>query len=80
MSYSIRFVGVAQLLPPRKNWAAGGSGLILLHTDYPKIQILTIADLLKGAKVQMPIQYGTFKQAKRVREVAGEQPELELLA
>lgn len=50
------------------------------HTEYPKIQILTIADLLKGAKVQMPVQYGTFKQAKRVREVAGEQPELEMLA
>jgi DNA modification methylase len=50
------------------------------HTDYPKIQILTIADLLKGAKVQMPMQYGTFKQSKRVREVGGEQPELELLA
>ncbi|WP_410971322.1 hypothetical protein, partial [Salmonella sp. SAL04269] len=47
------------------------------HTDYPRIQILTIADLLKGAKVQMPMQYGTFKQAKRVREVIGEQHELE---
>jgi len=50
------------------------------HTDYPKIQILTVADLLKGAKVQMPTQYGTFKQAKRVREVIGEQAELEMLA
>lgn len=50
------------------------------HSDYPKIQILTIAELLKGAKVQMPMQYGTFKQAKRVREVMGEQQELELLA
>ena len=48
------------------------------HTDYPKIQILTIADLLKGAKVQMPMQYGTFKQSKRVREVIGEQQELEI--
>ena len=48
------------------------------HTDYPKIQILTIADLLKGAKVQMPIQYGTFKQVRRVREVEGEQAELEM--
>ncbi|MGH2497448.1 MAG: DNA methyltransferase [Ktedonobacteraceae bacterium] len=46
------------------------------NSDYPKIQILTIADLLKGAKVQMPVQYGTFKQSKRVREIAGEQPEL----
>ncbi|HEY6543219.1 MAG TPA: DNA methyltransferase [Ktedonobacteraceae bacterium] len=50
------------------------------HTDYPKIQILTIADLFKGAKVQMPVQYGTFKQAKRVREVIGEQQELEMLS
>jgi site-specific DNA-methyltransferase (adenine-specific) len=48
------------------------------HSDYPKIQILTIADLLKGAKVQMPVQYGTFKQAKRVREVSGTQAELEI--
>jgi site-specific DNA-methyltransferase (adenine-specific) len=48
------------------------------HIDYPKIQILTIADLLKGAKVQMPMQYGTFKQAKRVREVIGKQVELEI--
>ncbi|HEU0003657.1 MAG TPA: DNA methyltransferase [Ktedonobacteraceae bacterium] len=48
------------------------------NSDYPKIQILTIADLLKGAKVQMPLQYGTFKQAKRVREIAGEQPELSM--
>ncbi len=50
------------------------------HSDYPKIQILTIADLLKGAKVQMPVQYGTFKQAKRVREVSGMQAELEMLS
>ncbi len=50
------------------------------HSDYPKIQILTIADLLKGAKVQMPMQYGTFKQAKRVREVSGMQAELEMLS
>lgn len=50
------------------------------NTDYPRIQILTIADLLKGAKVQMPMQYGTFKQARRVREVEGEQAELEMLS
>jgi hypothetical protein len=30
--------------------------------------------------VQMPMQYGTFKQARRVREVEGEQPELEMLS
>ncbi|HLJ36344.1 MAG TPA: DNA methyltransferase [Ktedonobacteraceae bacterium] len=49
------------------------------HRDYPRIQILTIDELLHGATVQMPPQYGTFKQAKRVREVASEQPELEMV-
>lgn len=33
----------------------------------PRIQILTISDLLKGAKVNMPPQHGTFKQAQRVK-------------
>lgn len=36
-------------------------------TEYPKIQILTISDLLHGAEVKMPPQYGTFKEAQRVR-------------
>ena len=35
---------------------------------FPRIQILTIADLLKDAKVNMPPPYGTFKQAQRVRQ------------
>jgi len=33
--------------------------------DYPRAQILTIADLLRGAKVEMPPPFGTFKQAPR---------------
>ena len=33
----------------------------------PRIQILTISDLLKGTKVNMPPQHGTFKQAQRVK-------------
>ncbi len=49
------------------------------NRDYPRIQILTIDELLRGAAVQMPPQYGTFKQAKRVREVANTQPELEMV-
>jgi site-specific DNA-methyltransferase (adenine-specific) len=48
------------------------------NKDYPRVQIKTIADLLKGAPIEMPPQYGTFKQAKRVRESLGEQEELEL--
>lgn len=34
--------------------------------NYPKIQILTIAELLRGTEIQMPPSYGTFKQAQRV--------------
>jgi DNA modification methylase len=36
--------------------------------DYPKVQILTIADLLAGKGVEMPPQHGTFKQAERVKD------------
>ncbi len=37
--------------------------------DYPRIQILTIDDLLHGrAEVKMPPQFGTFKQAQRVQQ------------
>jgi site-specific DNA-methyltransferase (adenine-specific) len=36
------------------------------NKDYPTIQILTIADLLKGAEIKMPPQFGTFKKAERV--------------
>jgi site-specific DNA-methyltransferase (adenine-specific) len=46
------------------------------HKDYPRLQILTIADLLHGAEVKMPPQFGTFKQAQKVREVEGVQQEL----
>ena len=39
----------------------------------PRIQILTIADLLHGAEVKMPPEHGTFRQARRVDQAAGEQ-------
>jgi len=35
--------------------------------DYPKLQILTIADLLNGAEVEMPPAAITFKQAQRTQ-------------
>jgi site-specific DNA-methyltransferase (adenine-specific) len=41
--------------------------------DYPRIQILSIVDLLHGAEVKMPPQFGTFKQAQRVKEEQGAQ-------
>jgi DNA modification methylase len=38
------------------------------HQKYPRIQIRTIAELLKGAKIDMPPQYGTFKQAQKAQK------------
>ena len=35
--------------------------------DFPRIQIHTIGELLRGAGVKMPPQHGTFKQAQRAR-------------
>lgn len=35
--------------------------------NYPRIQILTIEDLLHGKMIDMPPQYGTFKQAEAVK-------------
>ncbi len=37
------------------------------NTDYPKIQILTIEQLLHGAEIKMPPAFGTFKDAPRVK-------------
>ncbi len=36
--------------------------------DFPKVQILTIADLLRGVGVNMPLSQATFKQAERVKD------------
>ncbi len=36
--------------------------------DYPRIQILSIAELLQGTEVKMPPQHGTFKSAQRVQK------------
>ncbi|MBA2692931.1 MAG: restriction endonuclease [Rubrobacter sp.] len=44
--------------------------------DYPKIQILTTEELLHGAGIKMPPQYGTFKESQRVRADAEEHPRL----
>ncbi len=44
------------------------------NLDYPKLQILTIAELLTGrAAVKMPPEQGTFKQAQRVQLPQGDQ-------
>jgi len=38
------------------------------NKNYPSVQILTIVELLHGTEVQMPPQYGTFRQAQRVKQ------------
>lgn len=46
---------------------------------YPKIQILTIEELLHhGKQVAMPPVHGTFKQAERVQDDTSHQPRLDL--
>lgn len=46
--------------------------------DFPRIQILTIADLLRDAEIKMPPQFGTFKQAQKVRQVGEAQGQMDL--
>ncbi|MFH1524714.1 MAG: restriction endonuclease, partial [Chloroflexota bacterium] len=45
--------------------------------DYPRIQILTVEELLAGKGIDMPPSaYGTFKQAGKVKKEEGKQPGL----
>jgi site-specific DNA-methyltransferase (adenine-specific) len=46
--------------------------------DYPHVQILSIADLLKGATVQMPPEFETFKRAQRVQQETTQQGQLDI--
>jgi len=48
-----------------------------LDQNYPKIQILTIEELLKGQSVQMPPTNLTFKTAPR-NEKSSEQKDLNI--
>lgn len=46
------------------------------HKDYPRIQILTIEELLDGATIQMPYADQTFKKAQREKEPSPQQKSL----
>lgn len=48
----------------------------LWQKDYPKVQILTIDQLLNGAQVDMPPAHGTFKKAEREQKSEGTQGNL----
>lgn len=42
------------------------------NRDYPKLQMLSVADLLNGAEVKMPPAATTFKQAAKVKAEGGQ--------
>ena len=45
----------------------------LWQKSYPRIQILTIEQLLNGEEVKMPPAYGTFQKAEKIKKVEGKQ-------
>jgi site-specific DNA-methyltransferase (adenine-specific) len=71
------------LEPPSKDMTTEAASTGFYHSpgwnkDYPRIQILTIDELLHNAEVKMPPQFGTFKQAQRVQQPEALQGELGL--
>lgn len=47
------------------------------NKDYPKLQILTVEEILAGKQVELPPNIDTFKQAQKIVAQAGNQGELE---
>jgi DNA modification methylase len=71
------------LEPPSKDMITEAASASFYHSpgwnkDYSRIQILTIEELLHGAEVKMPPQFGTFKQAQRIQQAEAAQAELGL--
>jgi site-specific DNA-methyltransferase (adenine-specific) len=69
------------LEPPSKDMTTEAVSAGFYHSpgwnkDFPRIEILTIEELLHNAEVKMPPQFGTFKQAQRVQQMEVEQAEL----
>jgi len=60
----------------REAVSAGFYTSVLWQQKYPRIQILSIEDLLEGKAIHMPPVYGAFKKAQRVKKGEGEQGEL----
>ena len=58
--------------------SAGFYESLLWGGSYPKIQILTIEELLAGAKVEMPTAIRAFKKAERIQKNAPTQGQMNL--
>ena len=56
--------------------SAGFYTSALWQRDYPRIQILTVQELLNGATVNMPPTQGGFKKAPKVDQSDASQPDL----
>ena len=61
-----------------KSASAGFYHSNLWNKDYPRLQILTIEDLLSNKSIDMPpyTTAQTFKQAEKVKKKEGKQGEL----
>ncbi len=57
--------------------SAGFYDSTLWKGEFPRVQILTIEQLLAGVKIRMPVSHGTFQQAQRVKD-EGKQMEMEI--
>jgi site-specific DNA-methyltransferase (adenine-specific) len=71
------------LEPPSRDMTTEASIAGLYQSEFwgrsfPRLQILTIEQLLAGAGVQMPPETGTFIAAQKVRKQEGKQGEFEL--
>lgn len=69
------------LEPPSKDMKTEAASAGFYHSpnwnkEYPRIQILTIEELLTGAEVKMPPTARTYKKAQRERQNQGEQQQL----
>ena len=65
-----RQLSLASELKPSKDMTTEAVGFGFYHSpgwnkDFPKLQILTVEDLLNGKQVQLPPSLHTFKQAER---------------
>jgi len=68
---------------PSRDMTAEAAGAGLYHSpgwdkDYPRIQILTIEDLLAGAEVKMPPASITFKKAEKEKDQGAQQSLLDM--
>lgn len=72
------FVTLEAPTPPmiKEALEAGKYTSPIWQKEYPRIQILTIEELLNGKEVNMPPDFGTFKKAEKVKKAEGKQGEL----